>query len=87
MNLFSCSISWQSDDDDDEFTENQEHKIADAINLLPRFADGVNVNIRFRRLINMILSTPPFGVINSLITDLKMFYLLPGLMTLSVHLS
>lgn len=61
MNLFCCSLSWQSDaddDDDDEFTEDQQHKIADAINLLPRFADGVNVNIRFRRLINMILSTP-----------------------------
>ncbi|KAJ4912936.1 hypothetical protein Rs2_07557 [Raphanus sativus] len=38
------------DDDDDEFTEDQQHKIADAINLLPRFAHGVNVNIRFRRI-------------------------------------
>lgn len=57
-NLFYFSFSWQSDhdddDDDDEFTENQQHRIADAINLLPRLADGINVNIRFRRF-NLIL--------------------------------
>lgn len=43
---------WQNDDD--EFTENQQQRIADAVNLLPRLADGINVNIRFRRL-NLIL--------------------------------
>ncbi|KAL0873529.1 hypothetical protein Bca101_023234 [Brassica carinata] len=38
------------DSDDDEFTENQQQKIADAINLLPSFADGINVDIKFRRI-------------------------------------
>ncbi|CAN7109535.1 unnamed protein product, partial [Brassica rapa subsp. narinosa] len=38
------------DNDDDEFTENQQQRIADAVNLLPRLADGINVNIRFRRI-------------------------------------
>ncbi|KAL0727235.1 hypothetical protein Bca4012_023328 [Brassica carinata] len=38
------------DSDDDEFTENRQQKIADAINLLPSFADGINVDIKFRRI-------------------------------------
>ncbi|CAN6921098.1 unnamed protein product, partial [Brassica oleracea] len=53
------------DDDDDEFTENQQHRIADAINLLPRLADGINVNIRFRR-IDDFESTPELAIFDLL---------------------
>lgn len=52
MMIMMMIHEWQNDDD--EYTENQQQRIADAVNLLPRLADGINVNIRFRRL-NLIL--------------------------------
>ncbi|CDY41266.1 BnaA01g12730D [Brassica napus] len=53
------------DNDDDEYTENQQQRIADAINLLPRLADGINVNIRFRR-IDDFESTPELAIFDLL---------------------
>ncbi|KAK4801831.1 hypothetical protein SAY86_000034 [Trapa natans] len=35
---------------DDEYLENQQKNIADAIDLLPRLATGIDVNIQFRRI-------------------------------------
>lgn len=32
------------------YVENQQQNIADAIDLLPRLATGIDVNIKFRRL-------------------------------------
>lgn len=35
---------------DEGYAENQQQNIADAIDLLPRLATGIDVNIKFRRL-------------------------------------
>lgn len=34
---------------DDEFVKNQQQNIGDAIQLLPRLATGIDVNVRFRQ--------------------------------------
>lgn len=48
MNLFFIS-QWQNKDEG--YIENQQQNIADAIDLLPRLTTGIDVNIKFRRLI------------------------------------
>lgn len=37
------------------YLENQQQNIADAIDLLPRLATGIDVNIKFRRLVYAFL--------------------------------
>jgi hypothetical protein len=38
------------------YVENQQQNIADAIDLLPRLATGIDVNLKFRRLASLSLS-------------------------------
>ena len=38
------------------FVENQQQNIADAIDLLPQLATGIDVNLKFRRLASLSLS-------------------------------
>lgn len=42
---------------DEGYVENQQQNIADAIDLLPRLATGIDVNIKFRRLFFIYSST------------------------------
>lgn len=42
-----------SQDKDEEYVRNREQNIADAIDLLPRLATGIDVNVMFRKCVRV----------------------------------
>ncbi|CAI9110800.1 OLC1v1010887C1 [Oldenlandia corymbosa var. corymbosa] len=48
--IFISNLNEEEQEDDDGCSENLEQNIADAIDLLPRLATGIDVNTKFRRI-------------------------------------
>jgi hypothetical protein len=44
-------LGCNSQDKDEEYVRNREQNIADAIDLLPRLATGIDVNVMFRKCV------------------------------------
>ncbi|CAL9029946.1 unnamed protein product [Prunus brigantina] len=60
------------DNKDAGYVENQQQNIADAIDLLPRLATGIDVNIKFRRLIGDFEFTPECAIFDLL--DIPLYH-------------